>query len=244
MALTLRSASRTSQRSRQNLSFILPLLLLVVFRLLTREPPAIGWRMAVSASLGVLLLVGGLALRVLARQWKAERAHEGLVTDGLYGYLRHPLYVGSFLLGLGLTLVLGDWLLILAFLALFTASHGIVLKSEERELQAAFGDRYQRYRTEVPAFIPRLPLARREVLPRNLRQAVVRECDAVCLWLALPLLAQLLVWAVAHPGTPAPAVLPILMLAGVIALALLWARWKPEYRALIRRERLARFGPR
>jgi protein-S-isoprenylcysteine O-methyltransferase Ste14 len=242
MALTLRSASRTSQRSRQNLTLILPLLLLVVFRVLTREPPAIGWRMAVSATLGVLLLVGGLTLRVLARQWKAEHAHEGLVTDGLYGYLRHPLYVGSFLLGLGLTLILGDWLLILAFLALFTVNHGMVVKSEERELEAAFGAAYDRYRAEVPPLLPRLTVVRREVLPRNGRQAVIRECDAICLWLGLPLLAQLLAWVIAHPETPAPSGLALVMLAGVAALALLWARWKPEYRALIRRERLTRIG--
>src|SRR5689334_4372237 len=130
MALTVLSPSRTSQRSRQNLLLIVPLLLLVVFRLLTREPPVIGWLTALTASLGVTMLLSGLALRVLARQWKAERSHEGLVTDGLYGYLRHPLYVGSFLLGLGLTLILGDWLIVLAFLALFTVNHGMVVKSE------------------------------------------------------------------------------------------------------------------
>src|SRR4051794_19809476 len=102
------------QRSRQNLVLVLPLLVLLLFRLATRgqDPPASV--MAVLTTTGLLVLLLGVAVRVMARQWKAERAHSGLVTDGLYGYVRHPLYVGSFLLGLGLTLMLGDWLIVIA----------------------------------------------------------------------------------------------------------------------------------
>jgi uncharacterized membrane protein len=214
MALSIRPAAHPSARSRQNLALIVPLLALLVYRLVTRGFPAPGSISAALSFCGTLLLVGGL-----------------------YGYLRHPLYVGSFLLGLGLSLIVGDWVVILAFLALFVMSHGTVLKIEEQELSFSYGEAYDRYCAAVPPFIPRLPIQPRRVMPSKLREAFVRECDAVCLWLALPLVLEAAVWGVGHPGTPGVRVFTLLMLTGVVCLAMLWVRWKQEYRTLIRRER-------
>lgn len=147
-------SSTSSARSRQNLALILPLLGLVAYRLATRPPSAPTWSETALDAAGVLLVVAGLWIRVLARQWKAEKAHDGLVTDGLYGWVRHPLYVGSFLLGLGLVLILGDALLLGAFLLFFGVNHGLVLRREEQELETVFGEAYRAYRRRVPALIP------------------------------------------------------------------------------------------
>lgn len=233
MALAVRNETPVSQRSRENLLLIVPLLLLVFLRL-AEAPPLTGWARIPLHGLGLALLLGGLALRVLARQWKAERGDRGLVTDGLYGHLRHPLYAGSFLLGVGLALMVGDWLLISVFLVLFLVNHGTVIRSEERELEALYGKEYAQYRAEVPAFIPKLPLRRGPVLPARLREALVRECDSLFLWLALPLLLQLVVWG--FHGAPHP-LLPVATAAVLAALTLAWAPVKREYRAMIRRER-------
>ena len=77
-----------------------------------------------------------------------------LLTEGIYGKLRHPRYVE---LVFGLTawaLVanhVGVYLLLLAVLA---ALYLIVLL-EERELRQRFGEEYARYAARVPRFIPR-----------------------------------------------------------------------------------------
>lgn len=240
MALSARRIPRTSSRSRQNLVLILPLLALVLYRLAVRPPSGLSWTEALLDAGGMLLVVG-LGIRVLARQWKAERAHENLVTDGLYGYVRHPLYVGSFLLGLGLTCVVGDWLLAVLFLVGFAVNHGSVIQAEERELEAAFGDEYRRYRAEVPGFIPRLRRPPLRIIPFRMREALIRECDAICIWLALPLVLQLIEWSFIRHGQPGGGGWYALVLTLTLAvLAGVWARLKLEYRQMIRRERAER----
>jgi protein-S-isoprenylcysteine O-methyltransferase Ste14 len=227
------------QRSRQNLVLVVPLLALLLFRLATRVQDLPAWVTALLTSTGLLLLLLGVAVRVLARQWKAERAHSGLVTDGLYGYVRHPLYAGSFLLGLGLTLMLGDWLITLAFVAAFAWNHGSVMKAEERKLERIFGEPYRRYRATVPPLIPKFGWVRRRIRPSRLYEAVVREADSICLWLIVPLLVPPLLSWVQDPQRFALDRSMTLNLVGVAALAALWVRWKAEHRAMARTERPA-----
>jgi protein-S-isoprenylcysteine O-methyltransferase Ste14 len=234
--LDLRTSHR-SDRARQNLFLILPLLALVGFRLLTRQPPPPSLMGILMDAAGMLMVVGGLWLRVVARQWKAERAHEGLVTDGIYAYVRHPLYLGSALLGTGLALVLGDWLILLAFLAFFLTNHGLVLRAEEQDLAARFGAEHAAYRAAVPAFLPRRLHPPQRVAPLRLREAVVRESDALCIWLALPLVMQLVEWSLYHPGTPGLQAYQVGCSFLIASLALVWIRLKLEYQAMIRRER-------
>src|SRR5688500_2719594 len=72
---------------------------------------------------GTALLAGacvsllGLALRA----WAAGhiRKNTQLATSGPYAFTRNPLYLGSFLLGLGFTIASGRWYLAVLFAALF-----------------------------------------------------------------------------------------------------------------------------
>jgi protein-S-isoprenylcysteine O-methyltransferase Ste14 len=230
MALTVRPAPAPSTRGRENLLWMVPMVLVLAARLArgeTAPPPLPG---AVLDVCGLALLAAGLWIRVCARQWKAERAHEGLVTDGLYALVRHPLYLGSCLIGAGLGLMLGDWLVLAAFLAVFWLSHSRVIHREERDLTSCFGESHAAYRRAVPALVPRsLRLA--GVVPRRLREAVVREVDAIAVALAAALLIQM----GAGPA-PEPAAYAFAGMA-LFALAALWVTLKAEYRALIRAER-------
>ncbi|MFW5680217.1 MAG: methyltransferase family protein [Pseudomonadota bacterium] len=77
---------------------------------------------------------------------------EPLVTDGLHGRIRHPLYAGAHLLLWGLV---GDPL------SLATALWGslyLVVGTwfEERRLQGLYGRAYDDYRRQVPSLVPRL----------------------------------------------------------------------------------------
>src|SRR5436190_6564970 len=136
-------------RSAQNWFFLLPLLLLIVWRLTfaaTRHP--LPWAQigtvanAVVNTVGLALVVLGLVLRVLARGWKVENSQGHLVTTGLYAYIRHPLYVASFLIGLGLCLILGDGIVLIAYLILYLVIHGLVIQGEERWMAEHWGEDY------------------------------------------------------------------------------------------------------
>jgi len=104
------------------------------------------------------LLIGGLISfsGLLLRAWAAGSIHKDreLATGGLYGRLRHPLYSGSFLLGFGLALAGGRWWIPALFVGLFFWVYRRTVRAEEEALAGRFGEAYQNYRTQTPAFLP------------------------------------------------------------------------------------------
>lgn len=77
-----------------------------------------------------------------------------LKTDGPYGLVRHPMYLGIVLFHLGASLAMESPLL-LAITALFVVPFTAVrIGAEEKVLRDAFGERYLRYAERVPALIP------------------------------------------------------------------------------------------
>jgi protein-S-isoprenylcysteine O-methyltransferase Ste14 len=213
------------KRSVQNWIFLLPLLAVVTLRLLTAAP--LGAPFAVLAgplantllnSLGLALVAAGLVLRVFARGWKVENSGGRLVTTGLYAYIRHPLYVASFLIGLGLCLILGDPVVLAVYVVLYLAMHAWVIHGEERWMAEHWRDDYQRHAARVPRFLPHPGrLARPErVRPRHLTRAVAREADAICAWLCTAFL--LLGWEAMADGPQAIAIVPLGLAAACLIM--------------------------
>ena len=76
-----------------------------------------------------------------------------LVKAGIYGYIRHPLYLSIFLLGTGVMLKNpAPFQMILGVINLIAVY--ITARIEEREMIAKFGDDYRKYMTETKMFIP------------------------------------------------------------------------------------------
>jgi len=102
---------------------------------------------------------GAIALMGLAlRAWAAGhiRKNSALATSGPYAFTRNPLYLGSFILGLGFTIASGRWWLGLLFAALFLGIYLPVMRVEATTLAELFKDDYIRYASAVPLFFPRL----------------------------------------------------------------------------------------
>jgi len=98
------------------------------------------------------------ALGLLLRAWAAGaiRKDEVLTTTGPYAFLRHPLYVGSFLVGIGLSVAGGHWIWLALVIAFFAAVYRPVVVAERERLTGLFGSRYLEYAEAVPALVPRL----------------------------------------------------------------------------------------
>jgi protein-S-isoprenylcysteine O-methyltransferase Ste14 len=80
---------------------------------------------------------------------------EGLVAAGPYRHLRNPLYLGSWLLALGTSILMpADGALF--FLPTFSIFVLLLIATEERFLSAKLGDGYQQYRRLVPRWLPRI----------------------------------------------------------------------------------------
>lgn len=77
----------------------------------------------------------------------------GFQTPGLYRYMRHPIMVGFFIAFWATPEMTVGHLL---FAVVTTVYILVALRFEERDLVGAFGDKYRRYREEVPMFVPRL----------------------------------------------------------------------------------------
>lgn len=107
----------------------------------------------------LLVLGAGLALIGLSiRAWAAGTIHKEreLTTTGPYAFTRNPLYVGSFFLGLGITLAGGHWLWPALFVVFYAGVYGKTMAGERALLTELFGDRYRAYAANVPAVVPRL----------------------------------------------------------------------------------------
>jgi protein-S-isoprenylcysteine O-methyltransferase Ste14 len=105
------------------------------------------------------LAIGGAiaVIGLFIRAWAAGhiRKNQTLAVSGPYAYTRNPLYLGSFILGVGFTIAAGVWWLGLVFVALFLGIYLPVMRVEAEELTHIFGDDYQKYAKRVPLFFPR-----------------------------------------------------------------------------------------
>lgn len=133
----------------------------------------------------------------LIRIWASghmEKKGEKLATGGPFAYTRNPLYVGSFLIGLGIVTVCGDPYFILLFLAGYGFVYWGTVKKEENDLSQLFGETYRRYCLQVPRFFPRFtPYPDREKTvfqPRFL----VKHREQVAMMGVLLLLSGLYLW--------------------------------------------------
>jgi len=103
---------------------------------------------------------GGFVL--IANAWRVlyEAQRQGaLATTGPYAYVRHPQYAGFILVMFGFLL---QWptLLTLIMFPVLVWMYVRLARSEEREVEAEFGETYRAYARRVPAFFPRLSPAR------------------------------------------------------------------------------------
>jgi len=111
---------------------------------------------------GAIAVLSGLATRAWAVRYigtisrtRANRLGD-LMTTGPFALVRNPLYVGNFLIWMGLTLASGLlWMLPVASLV-FGLQYGAITRFEETALTARFGQAYRTYARAVPKWWPRL----------------------------------------------------------------------------------------
>jgi protein-S-isoprenylcysteine O-methyltransferase Ste14 len=107
---------------------------------------------------GLLLVLAGEGLRF----WSAGHLikNQRLTVSGPYAHLRHPLYAGTMLVGVGLLWMGGGsaapWLLCVGLLFFFLHYLPYKERIESARLERRYGDAYRRYRGAVPALLPSL----------------------------------------------------------------------------------------
>jgi len=112
-----------------------------------------------SLQIGLPIAMLGQWLRI----WAAghlEKSRE-VTCSGPYRFTRHPLYLGSSLLGVGLAVAANHWAVAVLILGYLVATLWLAIRTEEAYLRATFGDTYDRYAVgDLPTVARRFSLAR------------------------------------------------------------------------------------
>jgi protein-S-isoprenylcysteine O-methyltransferase Ste14 len=96
----------------------------------------------------------------LGRNWSPSlqlREEHGLVTEGVYRHVRHPMYASEWLWGVAQALLLQNWVAGWAGLVLFTPLYVLRVPREERMMLDRFGEEYRSYMDRTGRVVPRLP---------------------------------------------------------------------------------------
>ena len=146
------------------------------------------WLHVVVEALAWVTFLAGATFRFWATLYVGGRKEAELVTDGPYSICRHPLYVGSLLLGVSAGLFLESPLFLIALLVVGIIYVRATVPVEEAVLLSKHGNRYELYARRVPRYRPAGWTIRS---PAAITVDVHRlwlECARASRWVWLPLL--------------------------------------------------------
>lgn len=107
--------------------------------------------------IALVILAGSVYFIRSAHQiiFDAERQQASVIRTGVFNRVRHPLYLGSLLFYPGLCVLTFSIFSIFVWLGIIIFYH-FISRYEEKLLLEKFGTEYEKYRSEVPMWMPRL----------------------------------------------------------------------------------------
>lgn len=136
----------------------------------------------------VAMCIFGQAIRAIAvgttprgtsgRNREAQEA-ETLNTKGIYSIVRHPLYVGNYLMWAGIALFTLSIPYFIIMSLLFWLYYERIMFAEERYLEKKFGDDFREWASRVPAFLPSTGDYRPSGIPFSLKTVLRREYSGI-----------------------------------------------------------------
>jgi len=165
----------------------LPLLLLVLFLLALKDFTYLTsqntvnrlWELfclAIAAlGLGIRIMTVGYVPRGTSGRNTRKQVAEVLNTTGMYSVVRHPLYVGNFIMWLGISLFFHLWWFTLLIVLLFWVYYEKIMYAEEEFLKQKFGEQFLAWAEKTPLFIPQFSLWRSTEMQFSIKSALKRE---------------------------------------------------------------------
>jgi protein-S-isoprenylcysteine O-methyltransferase Ste14 len=113
------------------------------------------WPILTLGWLGPVMILLGFGLFSIGafQVYRAKIRRSGLVTNGLYRFVRHPQYISLTLFGVGILLTWGRAITFIAFFFMMFLYYYLA-KSEERVCRDLFGDAYEHFRERTSFIIP------------------------------------------------------------------------------------------
>lgn len=104
---------------------------------------------------------------------------ESLNTSGIYSAVRHPLYLGNYLMWIGIVLFTHNIYFVIIVSLLYWLYYERIMFAEERFLERKFGKPYLDWSLNVPAFLPQWSTFRKSEIPFSLKSVLRREYSGV-----------------------------------------------------------------
>jgi protein-S-isoprenylcysteine O-methyltransferase Ste14 len=106
---------------------------------------------------------------------RSKQIAQSLNTTGIYSTVRHPLYLGNFLMFLGVSMYPGIWWLSVILSLVFFLYYERIMFAEEEFLRGKFGKTYEDWATNTSAFIPKPKNIKASEYPFSLRKVLKHE---------------------------------------------------------------------
>jgi len=123
----------------------------------------------------VRALVAGYVPRGTSGRNTKWQAAETLNTTGMYSIVRNPLYLGNFIIVLGILLFVQVWWIVLVGIVGFWFFYERIIFTEERFLRRKFGIVFLEWRKKTPVFYPRFKNWQKPNIPFSFKTVLRRE---------------------------------------------------------------------
>jgi len=130
-------------------------------------------------------VIAGFIVAALGQAWRIYAAgviykNRQLATTGAYSLVRHPLYLGNFLILAGFTLACGNWIVVVLVTLFFLFYYPTAIRYEDHKLEGIFGDEWRAWSGGIPGMFPTsLKWQANEEAEWNMRQSLVRNGELI-----------------------------------------------------------------
>ena len=177
------------------------------------------------------LVIGFVPRGTSGRNTREQRASV-LNTTGMYSIVRHPLYLGNFLIWLGIVLDVADFAVAALFLFAYGFYYERIMAAEETYLAERFGPDYRTWAKETPAFVPRVTNWQAPALTFSVRNVLRREyCALLGITSGFAILDLVRNGLITGHWKPQPV---WLLISAVGLLAFVILRWLKKHTELLR----------
>lgn len=147
-----------------------------------------GYTNFVLSGLSIIICIAGFFVRTIAigttpkgtsgRNTQTQVA-ESLNNTGIYSVVRHPLYLGNYLMWIGIVMFTFNLYFVIIISLAFWLYYERIMFAEERYLERKFGEDYMNWSNKIPAFIPGFQLYKKGAIPFSVKSVLRREYSGV-----------------------------------------------------------------
>ncbi len=131
-----------------------------------------------------IITVGHTPPLTSGRNTKKQLADEINIT-GIYSMVRHPLYLGNFLMWAGAAILVANLYFFIIFALVYWIYYERIMYAEEQFLRNKFGKTYMEWAEQTPAFIPSCRNRKKPAYPFNIKRVFIKEKNGLAAFFIL-----------------------------------------------------------